>query len=91
MQHKQGVPHIRIEGKGSKTRFLPLAPEAQGGESKIWWSVIRSVRMHHPDEVESGIRLNALVARIAAYGSMRELTLLGNCSESSQIALLRMS
>ncbi len=29
MQHRQGVPHIRIEGKGSKTRFLPLASEAQ--------------------------------------------------------------
>ncbi len=52
---------------------------------------IGSVRVSHPDQEEDGISQDALAARNAAYGSMRELALLGKCSESSQIALLRMS
>jgi integrase/recombinase XerD len=29
MQSRQGVVHFRIEGKGSKIRFIPVAPIAQ--------------------------------------------------------------
>ena len=48
----------------------------QQGEGKEKQSAIGSVRVSHPDQVEDGISLDAPAARIAAYGSMRELALL---------------
>ena len=73
-------PLSRIHGTRERGKGLK-----QQGEKKEKQSSIRSVRVSHPDQVKDGISLDAPAARIAAYGSMRELVLLGNCSESSQI------
>jgi integrase/recombinase XerD len=74
---RRGVPHLKIHGKGSKTRYLPLHPAAQGclndyleragHEGQAAGALFRPVRNNVNGELAGAITADGIYKLVGAY------------------------
>ena len=76
---RKGVPHLRVSGKGGKTRYLPLHPgtnalvhdylEAAGHGADDIGALFRPVRNNRTGEMENAITADGVYRLVRAYSA----------------------
>jgi site-specific recombinase XerD len=76
---RRGVPHLRVSGKGEKTRYLPLHPgtnalihdylEAAGHGADDNGALFRPIRNNRTGELNKPLHANAICALVRAYSA----------------------